>query len=70
VAWLSEHPEAAHKNLKPIRSAKLLETRVYYNTGTGVIERGSGAPGREVAVAGSALTNPPCQIKYTEIQIY
>ena len=29
--WLVEHPEAAGKNLKPIRSAEVLEPGVYYN---------------------------------------
>jgi hypothetical protein len=38
-AWLSEHPEAAPKNLKPIRSAKVLEPGVYYNMGTGMVDR-------------------------------
>ena len=37
--WLIEHPEAATKNLKPIRSAKLLEPGVYYNMGTGMVDR-------------------------------
>ena len=37
--WLSEHPEAAHKNLKPVRGSVVLEPGVYYNTGTGMIER-------------------------------
>jgi hypothetical protein len=38
-AWLSEHPEMAPKNLKPIRSAKVLEPGVYYNMGTGMVDR-------------------------------
>jgi hypothetical protein len=38
-AWLSEHPEAAPKNLKPIRSAKVLDPGVYYNMGTGMVDR-------------------------------
>lgn len=38
-AWLSEHPGAAPKNLKPIRSAKLLDPGVYYNMGTGMVDR-------------------------------
>ena len=38
-AWLSEHPEAATKNLKPIRSAKVLPPGVYYNMGTGMVDR-------------------------------
>jgi len=36
--WLSEHPES-RKNLKPIRGSVLLEPGVYYNTGTGMVER-------------------------------
>ncbi len=38
-AWLTEHPEAAHKNLKPVRSARMLEPGVYYNRGTGMVDR-------------------------------
>ena len=37
--WLIEHPEAAVRNLEPIRSAKLLEPGVYYNMGTGMVDR-------------------------------
>ena len=37
--WLIDHPEAATKNLKPIRSAKLLQPGVYYNMGTGMVDR-------------------------------
>ena len=37
--WLADHPEAATKNLKPIRSAKVLEPGVYYNRGTGMVDR-------------------------------
>jgi hypothetical protein len=37
--WLAEHPEAAPKNLKPIRSAKALAPGVYYNMGTGMVDR-------------------------------
>ncbi len=37
--WLIEHPEAATKNLKPIRSAKVLKPGVYYNMGTGMVDR-------------------------------
>jgi hypothetical protein len=37
--WLSKHPEAAGKNLKPIRSAEALEPGVYYNMGTGMVDR-------------------------------
>lgn len=38
-AWLVEHPEAAKKNLKPIRNAKVLEPGVYFNMGTGMVDR-------------------------------
>ena len=37
--WLIEHPEAATKNLEPIRSVKVLEPGVYYNMGTGMVDR-------------------------------
>jgi hypothetical protein len=37
--WLIDRPEAAVKNLKPIRSAKVLEPGVYYNMGTGMVDR-------------------------------
>jgi hypothetical protein len=37
--WLIEHPDAVEKNLKPIRSAKILEPGVYYNMGTGMVDR-------------------------------
>jgi hypothetical protein len=37
--WLVEHPEAAPRNLEPIRSAKALEPGVYYNRGTGMVDR-------------------------------
>jgi hypothetical protein len=37
--WLSEHPVAATKNLEPIRSAKILDPGVYYNMGTGMVDR-------------------------------
>ena len=37
--WLTEHPEAAYKNLEPIRSARMLEPGVYYNRGTGMVDR-------------------------------
>ena len=37
--WLVEHPEAALRNLKPIRNAKILEPGVYYNMGTGMVDR-------------------------------
>jgi hypothetical protein len=38
-AWLIEHPEAATKNLKPIRDKVVLDPGIYYNSGTGMIER-------------------------------
>ena len=38
-AWLGEHPEAAKKNLKPVRGSVLLDPGVYYNIGTGMVER-------------------------------
>jgi hypothetical protein len=37
--WLIEHPAAKKKNLKPVRGSVVLEPGVYYNTGTGMIER-------------------------------
>jgi hypothetical protein len=37
--WLVEHPEAAIKNLEPIRSVNVLEPGVYYNMGTGMVDR-------------------------------
>ena len=37
--WIIEHPEAAARNLKPVRSAKVLEPGVYYNRGTGMVDR-------------------------------
>ena len=37
--WLSEHPEMAPKNLKPIRRAEILKPGVYYNMGTGMVDR-------------------------------
>ena len=37
--WLVEHPEAANRNLEPVRSAKVLEPGVYYNMGTGMVDR-------------------------------
>jgi hypothetical protein len=37
--WLAEHPEAATKNLKPIRDRVVLDPGIYYNSGTGMIER-------------------------------
>ena len=38
-AWLLEHPVAAPKNLKPIRNAKVLGPGVYFNMGTGMVDR-------------------------------
>jgi len=38
-AWLTEHPEAAGKHLKPVRGGVILDPGVYYNTGTGMIDR-------------------------------
>jgi hypothetical protein len=37
--WLTEHPEAANKRLKPVRSAKELDPGVYFNLGTGMVDR-------------------------------
>ena len=37
--WLIEHPKATYKNLEPIRSARVLEPGVYYNQGTGMVDR-------------------------------
>jgi hypothetical protein len=37
--WLSKNPEAATRNLEPIRSAKALQPGVYYNMGTGMVDR-------------------------------
>ncbi|MDQ3910794.1 MAG: hypothetical protein M3305_03220 [Actinomycetota bacterium] len=37
--WLTEHPEAKKKNLKPVRGSVVLEPGVYHNSGTGMIER-------------------------------
>jgi hypothetical protein len=37
--WLAEHPEAATRSLEPIRSARVLEPGVYYNMGTGMVDR-------------------------------
>ncbi len=37
--WLINHPEAHKKNLKPIRGSVVLDPGVYYNTGTGMVER-------------------------------
>lgn len=38
-AWLAENPDAATRNLRPVRSAKLLQPGVYYNRGTGMVDR-------------------------------
>ena len=37
--WLTQHPEATRKNLKPVRGSVVLDPGVYYNSGTGMIER-------------------------------
>ncbi len=37
--WLIEHPVAAVSNLEPIRSARVLQPGVYYNMGTGMVDR-------------------------------
>ena len=37
--WLTNHPKAQKKNLKPIRGSVVLDPGVYYNTGTGMVER-------------------------------
>ena len=37
--WLSANPATAKKNLKPIRSSKVLEPGVYFNLGTGMVDR-------------------------------
>ena len=37
--WLTEHPKAYKKNLKPIRGSVVLDPGVYYNTGTGMVDR-------------------------------
>jgi len=37
--WLSEHPREARKNLRAVRSAKVLEPGVYFNRGTGMVDR-------------------------------
>jgi hypothetical protein len=37
--WLAEHPEAVTKNLKPFRDRVVLDPGIYYNSGTGMIER-------------------------------
>ena len=37
--WLVEHPVATNRNLQPVRSAKALQPGVYYNMGTGMVDR-------------------------------
>ncbi|HEX6710695.1 MAG TPA: hypothetical protein VF068_10240 [Rubrobacter sp.] len=37
--WLIEHPRVVVKNLEPIRSARVLKPGVYYNMGTGMVDR-------------------------------
>ncbi len=37
--WLTNHPKIRKKNLKPIRGSVVLDPGVYYNTGTGMVER-------------------------------
>ncbi|HEX7169855.1 MAG TPA: hypothetical protein VF206_03420 [Rubrobacter sp.] len=37
--WLVEHPESATRNLQSIRSARALQPGVYYNKGTGMVDR-------------------------------
>ena len=37
--WLTEHPKAARKNLKPVRGSVVLDPGVYYNRGTGMVDR-------------------------------
>jgi hypothetical protein len=37
--WLVEHPESATRNLQPIRSTRALQPGVYYNVGTGMVDR-------------------------------
>jgi len=37
--WLADNPAMAKKRLKPIRSAKVLDPGVYYNMGTGMVDR-------------------------------
>ena len=39
AVWLSEHPKAVRKNLKPIRTAVMLDPGVYWNSGVRMIER-------------------------------
>ena len=37
--YLADNPAMAKKRLKPIRSAKVLDPGVYYNMGTGMVDR-------------------------------
>ena len=37
--WLTEHPKARDKNLKPVRGSVVLQPGIYYNSGTGMVER-------------------------------
>ncbi len=37
--WLTEHPKARDKNLKPVRGSVILQPGIYYNSGTGMVER-------------------------------
>ncbi|CAA9450959.1 MAG: hypothetical protein AVDCRST_MAG02-902 [uncultured Rubrobacteraceae bacterium] len=37
--YLANNPAMAKKRLKPVRSAKVLEPGVYYNMGTGMVDR-------------------------------
>ena len=37
--YLADNPAMAKKRLKPIRTAKKLEPGVYYNMGTGMVDR-------------------------------
>ncbi len=37
--YLADNPAMAKKRLKPVRSAKKLEPGVYYNMGTGMVDR-------------------------------
>ena len=37
--WLTQNPGALKKHLKPVRGSVVLRPGVYYNTGTGMVER-------------------------------
>ncbi len=39
AVWLSERPEVAKKNLEPVRRGFVLSPGVYYNRGTGMVDR-------------------------------